>query len=354
MQRKVLAEVDRIKKTFVQEVFGFEDERHLERYIQYHQQALIRMLDETLRTLNLSKENGRILYNGLDELLTFIERHFAKYFDQDANIPIAYFNIVRNDLASNIHTINKSLQFRSVDTQITDVIMVALHKIIDAPPGTSFSYRQILFAKELQKELLSFAKRFDGIDDADAELRNLMYYLNYNSVKAFTYHTGYIDAILAETDSKADTIERLSFILKTVNQAQVKPGVGYNFRALSLKDQLNSYIIEEIEHLQRIHQFDSSANGLHSFRELLAIYKIQFSISVAQIALLIKLFMDAKVILNENVVELLRFISKFIISKRSEVISFDSLRSKYYNMEQSTRNAVKDMLLRMLNIIDHY
>jgi len=28
-------EVERIKRTFVHEVFSFEDERHLERYIQY-------------------------------------------------------------------------------------------------------------------------------------------------------------------------------------------------------------------------------------------------------------------------------------------------------------------------------
>jgi len=357
IKRSVRIEVERIKQTFVQEIFGFEDERHLERYIQYHQQALIRLLDETLKSLNSPDLNAndlyQVCYNGLEDILSFVERHFAKYFDQDAKAPVAYIAIIRKDLESNFNAIQGRIINRNADLRLTDSMLYALSKITDGDTSPNASYRKILYAKELQKELLNLLDHSPEDSDVNEELRNLMYYLNYNSVKSFTYHTNYIDILLSETDSRAEMIERLSFILKKINQAQVKPGIGYNISAPSLKDQLNSYIIEEIEHLQRIHQFGDTPSS-RSFKELLSIYKIQLAMSVPQIAFFVKLLVEAKVILNDNIVELLRFLSKFLVSKRSETVSYDSLRSKYYNVEQSTKSSVKNILIRMINLVDRY
>ena len=41
---------------------------------------------------------------------------------------------------------------------------------------------------------------------------------------------------------------------------------------------------------------------------------------------------------------LLRFFSGHTITKKTEKISLDSLRGKYYNIEWNTRQAVADML----------
>ena len=145
-------------------------------------------------------------------------------------------------------------------------------------------------------------------------------------------------------------IERLSFILKKINQAQVKPGISYNSQAPSLKSQLTSYIIEEIEHLQRLQQlgqFHLSKTG-----EVLSEFRIQIEMSVAQIAYLAKLLVESRVIGNRNVAELLRFFSRILVSKKVEMISYDSLRSKYYNVEQGTRDAVRNILMRLVGAID--
>lgn len=78
---KVIGEVVRIKQTLIYEVFHFEDERHLERYIQYHQQSLIRLIDHAAIRIEAQanvNEVNPILYKALDELLAFIERHFTK------------------------------------------------------------------------------------------------------------------------------------------------------------------------------------------------------------------------------------------------------------------------------------
>ncbi|MBL7858155.1 MAG: hypothetical protein JNM57_10750 [Cyclobacteriaceae bacterium] len=347
-------EADRIKQTFIHEVFSFQDERHLERYIQYHQQALISLMDETLKitsdTTSTQKELYQLCYDGLEDMLSFIERHFAKYFDQDAKAPTAYVAIVQNDMRHHFQDITQKLADLSADQRLTDSVVYALRKLTESDASKEVSYRKILFAKQVQKELSELLERIRGESDINEDLRNLVYYLNYNSIKAFTYHTNYIDVLLNETDSRNDMIERLSFILKRIKQAQVKPGIAYNHQAPPLKVQLNSYIIEEIEHLQRVHQLGLTSPGKPS--DLMTTFRIQIEMSVAQIAYFLKVLVESKVIVNQNVTELLRFLSKILVSKKVEIISYDSLRSKYYNIEQSTRDSIRNILLRMINSID--
>lgn len=347
-------EVTRIKQTFVNEVFTFQDERHLERYIQYHQQALIMLMDETLKIINDDKDDLHKLYqsayNCLDDLLTYIERHFSKYFDQDAKTPTAYVTIIKNDMRSSIADIDSKLQELNADQKLCDALLYALGKLANSDPTKEVSYRKVLYTKEVQKELVRLLARVNNESDVDEDLRNVLYYLNYNSIKSFTYHTNQIDLLLSETDSRHDMIERLSFILKKINQAQVKPGIAYNNQAPSLKSQLTSYIIEEIEHLQRLQQLRQS--HLSKTGEVLSEFRIQIEMSVAQIAYLAKLLVESRVIGNRNVAALLRFFSKILVSKKVETISYDSLRSKYYNVEQGTRDAVRNILMRLAGAID--
>lgn len=350
-------EVERIKQTFIHEIFSFADERHLERYIQYHQQSLIRIMDGVAGLLNTRRRNEKELYHacykGLDELLSFVERHFTKYFDQDTKAPEAYISITRNDIQSNLKTIQDGLLGKSVDPRLADIMLFALRKIIDNEPVRDISYRKVLYAKELQKELSTLVANKDQNGGSNEALRSLMYYLNYNSVKSFAYHTHYIDVLLSETETRGEMIEKLSYILKTINQAQVKPGISYNVNAPSLRSQLNSYIIEEMEHLQRVHQL-TNLSGSRSLDALFSSLKIQLEMSVAQAAYMIKVFIEAKLILNQNITELLRFLSRFLTTKRSESISYDSLRTKYYNVELSTRESVRNILLKMITLIDKH
>lgn len=344
-------ETTRIKQTFINEVFGFKDERHLERYIQYHQQALIQLLDETLKEQTASKSPLRELwesgYQGLDDLLGFIERHFSKYFDQDAKAPIAYITIVRNDVRANLPEVEQWLTDAGCDHRLLESILFAPRKLSMDVTGKDISYRKVMFAKEVQKELLHLKRRHhDDQLDLNEELRNLLYYLNYNSIKSFAYHTSYIDTLLSSSETRSEMIERLSFILKKINQTQVKPAIAYNIQAPSLKTQLTGYIVEEIDHLQRIQQLGHQLPDKAS--DVWANFKIQVSLSVAQIACLVRLLVDLRVITNTNVSELLRFISRICISKRVEVISYDSLRSKYYNVEQGTTDAVKAILTKLI------
>jgi len=81
LPQQLHTEAERIRQKLIHEVFTFEDERHLERYIQYHQQALIRLLDKADALFEESPTNVKDFYRGsretLNGLLEFVERHFS-------------------------------------------------------------------------------------------------------------------------------------------------------------------------------------------------------------------------------------------------------------------------------------
>ena len=346
-------EVERIKQTFIHEVFTFEDERHLERYIQYHQQALIRFMDKIglVDEKHFSPARQKIFYNGFEELLSFVERHFVKYFDQDAKAPEGYIAIARKDVQVSLKKIQKELTARNTDQRITDLLLRVLKKIIDIHSSQGITYRRVMYAKEVQKELFRVLQGKPEGGNIDEDLRSIMYYLNYNSTKVLTYHAHYISSLLDKAETRAEKIEKLSFALKNINQAQVKPDIRYNHHGAALRDQLNNYITEEIDYQERLQHLTNGPserlndNFLHGF-------KLKFEASVSQVAYLLRIFIETKIILNSNLTQILHFLVRYIVTKRAENISYASFRAKFYSVESGTKESVRNMLAGMIQYID--
>jgi hypothetical protein len=356
LKNKVHSEVERIKQTLVYEVFNFEDERHLERYIQYHQQALIRLIDKTSVLINgnwsaRQKHFYQEFYNAFDDLLSFIERHFTKYFDQDSKAPESYIAVARKDAALNIKKLEKSFTDKNVDAKLLDLVLRVIRRIIESKSDIPVSYRNVMYAKEVQKELFRVLDKSTLESDINEELRQVIYYLNYNSTKVLTYHAHYVNVLLDSFETRSEKIEKLSFVLKKINQAQVKPGTSYNQRASSLKSQLNNYITEELDYHERLQQLSGRSSGPPG-DNLFEGFKLKFEASVSQLAYLIKVFIGTKVILNNNLTQILQFLVRFAITKKSETISYGSFRSKFYNVESGTKQSVRTMLLSMIHYID--
>ena len=76
---------------------------------------------------------------------------------------------------------------------------------------------------------------------------------------------------------------------------------------------------------------------------------LQTPLSVAQLGLFIRLLVEGEIIKSENNSMLLRWIAASFKTKRTEVISAESLRIKYYAADQASVNIVREYLLRMMN-----
>ena len=354
LNRLVSSEVERIKFVLVHGVYNFEDERFLQRYIQLHQQGIIRLMDLAVAKGRYGKKEksiSSIYLQGLEELLAFIECHFTKYFDQDAKVPESYFSRVRNDIISSLPAFELALSEKKADSGLSGIILRFLRKVASNEPTQCITYRKLIYVREIQKELGRVTGPKFNSENINEGLRQVMHYLNYNSGKVLAYFASYIQSLLDQVDNRNEKIERLSLLLKNINQAQVKPDIRYNSLAPGLRSQLTNYIAEEIEYLEKIGILNEQSPD-RSGDPMPKSFKLKFETSVPQLAYLLKVFMEKKILVNSNVTEILHFLVKFVITKRAETISYASFRSKFYNVEDGTKKAVRTMLVEMIQHIE--
>ena len=82
--------------------------------------------------------------------------------------------------------------------------------------------------------------------------------------------------------------------------------------------------------------------------------KIHTSLSVAHLALAVKLLIDSKVITHTNSSELIRMVARSFRTDRQEIISEESLWNKSYSFESTTVTKVKDQIVELLNLVRKY
>ena len=114
-----------------------------------------------------------------------------------------------------------------------------------------------------------------------------------------------------------------------------------------LREQINGWINEEIRFLEnefipeRIEKNKAENES-----------KINTSLSVAKLAILIRLLVIDKIIINRTVAPMLRIVAKMFTTLQREEISFGSLEAKYHAPDKATINAVRDMLFKWINILN--
>ena len=126
------------------------------------------------------------------------------------------------------------------------------------------------------------------------------------------------------------------------------PDFIYKPERKPLNEQLLSWLMEEIAYLEKSQELSPGIEieNKEPFNEN---FKIITSHSVSQVAFLLKLLVDIGAILNKNQKELIRLVASIVKTQQTEHISPESLRTKYYNVDESTVDAVRDTIIKLLN-----
>ncbi|MFY0608536.1 MAG: hypothetical protein JXR10_17600 [Cyclobacteriaceae bacterium] len=357
-------EVTRIKNAFIVAVFGSQPDQLVERYIQFHQSKIIGLIDHLLDYLspeeaisiyehddlksivNLYKQ----AYTILEDLLSYLEKHFSKYFNQDTKIPKSYASIAARDFRELMLDIEYSLANSLLTVDVVRNVLDPLQNFIQYHDTKETTFREIIYYKLLLQKLHGMNPVPEKPDEAQLEFMCSMIYLNFNSFKFFGQCTEYIKAKYQDKDNLTDQLEALAWCAKTINQCQQKPDVAFRPNRDALKSSLTSWIEEEMAYLEKKKQLSLNL-PFDKLEGLTNDFKINTSLSVAQLAYLIRILLEEKVLINRNQSEVLKFFAQFTRTKKAENVSAESLRTRYYNVDAFTKEAVKDITIKLLNNI---
>ena len=363
-ERTLLAETEKIRicHQFRETSFSEAKQRRLEAYYGKHQAMLVELCDKIYHYLDrkrpesiykLTSDEGILnLYKAImkvpEALLNFIEQYFPEYFYDKCKVPDSKCREYITQIKKELNGIKKGLIKLDIYEGLTRITADAFENY--RQPAQVMSYQELYYLQNLQTALSSFTKT-RPIQNADELLCHLLLQLNFNGIRFFNYFIERMQERSRQCNSSTELIEFYSQELKIINQLQVKPGLAFKPGLPAAREQVGSWICEELAFLEKKRRLNTAAAGEPGQHETV---KVHTSLSVAQLALAVKLLMDVKLITNKNAAELMRMVASSFKTDRQEMISEESLRNKSYSFETSTVNRMKDVVIELLNMVRRY
>ena len=347
VRKSVTYEIAVRKHTFLHQAWALEKGFQRTNYVQYHQHCLIKFIDVLFTISSNEAKNGKsnlasevfFFYNQLEDILDLIQDEFETEFDDGAKIPESKKEVVLKSLEREYSQIKSFLDDEDLDSGLAIIAKQFIQNAIDKKT-CKLTYGRINYLENLIQEISEITEQKHPRDMTD-ELRSCLISINFNKSDFFRYCTQAIQMDVSRIEFETDQAERLSHHLKNINQIQSRQGLFYNHRLASIKEQLSDWLKEEIQFIDRkckLSTVSKDKDDDFTKRD----FKLEFDMSVSQFAFFTKTLVESGVIQNKNVSELIRFLSKFVKTKRSGSISHESFRIKYYNVEESTKDAVKN------------
>ncbi len=334
------------KELFIQSIVGkiaVQDKREL---TSITQSIITRLLDqlftiEQRQTVQDSKVSIKLISEHAKEVFEFIKEYFSSYFDNTQKVPSYLLLHFKESLKTSAESLKQLVVNNGIEMEDIGVIISEVIEYTITEKSTVNTYRQINYYKDLYYQFLSG----DGTLTSSF-IRDAFYKLNYNNESFILNEYERLNKACSQLPSIKEKIAFLSYELKKVNQFFVTPKNGFLQFLPSVKEQVGNWIIEEIRFLEKGTLPIEYSNSLSESEN-----KIHTSLSVAKLAVIIRLLVVDKIIINRTVAPMLRIVTKTFSTLQKDDISIGSLETKYHAPDKATINAVKDMLFKWINIL---
>ncbi len=294
-------------------------------YIRLVQALLVNISDELFYHPENTEQSN--LY--IENTLVFIQNFFYQSFDKNYRLPMYLLNNEQTNICLKIEYWKTCFG----ENRLLDILKeCATDKT--TTNGNAFTFQQREYIVMLFSQIESMSTLM-----TENVLRELLITLNFNS-QLFTEFI--IEKMSGTVQGFASIDDAISFLqqeLASTTKVKTKIGCFFEPHIPSIKQQLTAWISQEIKHLEAL---KNKSTGSEFVIELES--KIQTSLSVAKLAVLIRLLVADKIIINKSVAPMLRTVSKLFTTLQKDEISFGSLETKYHAPDKNTINIVKEML----------
>ncbi len=329
---KIKAEAIRIREALLTDALSLTDESHVQRYVRTHHFGVIQLLDKLWSKSDLQAE----VNTALVELLIDIERNFPHHLDPEAELCLLHRQQLAQQCKEMVRVFTETFAKSTIAEKLQAAIVNIFQELISA---RTISYRQRKFVSACISELNNLLANTPEQTHEEA-LSKFLVGMDCNTEAAFDFWRTWIRKQVNATELKVEKCDQLTSFQREIQFILVKPTASYCTHSVPLRDQLLTFIAEELSYLERsFGQKDKITT--HTMPDN---FRVRTELSVSQLACFVKTLVDTRIIVNPNVSELLRFFAQTIESKRAETISFDSLRAKYYNIESGTKEALRQTL----------
>lgn len=347
----------KIKKINKERVFKLKSKKRIEQYIHRKQYALENLAHKLIKEINPSNASDlyqfsnnydkidclKISYIYLEKLLRFIEKEYRNYLNVDIQIPYRSTLVKEFEITKKGKEVKSRLIEINLNDQLLKLAYEPLLKIATVNTKEKLTYYEFNYCSDF---ILTLHKQINSENNSEETIKECLFDLNFNSLQFFKYLTF---EILQELETQENNIKKINILyrfLKNYNQKQSRNTLKYKPNLPCLKEQIISWIEEEIEYLSKKMKLETN-QAISNNEE-----KIKFltGLSVAQLSYFFGLLMETGIIKHKNQTDVFRFISENFKTNNTEKISVDSIKVKYYNVESTTKNVLREKIIELVGL----
>lgn len=288
----------------------------------------------------------KIVYSNLEKFQFHLENHYESYIDKNMYMSSISVNKKLIALSPKIDTILNHLLASNASAEILSLYSVPINLLKNYSIVKKITYYQFEYINKFIN-FLDQAFKSNKVEITTSHLISWLLDLNYNSLQYFNLKTDLILSEIKKFDSDTQILEYLYSKLKNYKQHRTNISIAFNHQLPDIKEQISQWIEEEIEFIQRRQQLDNRYIG--TLQRLNTSNKILLNLSVAQISYFIYILVQTGIIKHQNLKDVFRMVADNFKTKNTDSISVESISSKYYNVENSTKQSMKEKIIQLLN-----
>ena len=371
VQSKAIIEKTIEQTLFIQsqikiKVFSLNKEKKIKIIVGNYHSSLIIFLDNVIERshdVEFERADLKEVMNKLivcfDELLTFIETRFSNYLTLDMRVPSTYLVVSKKKLKLKIDKLKDSSTFAVNDKRSTAILFNNLYSFVNSKRSKKITFRQVLYRKQLIKEL-ELLGLLDDEELHSCPLNEILIYMNFNSRSFINYFKECVTDKINSGESPTDKMENLLLCYKEFNQIHSKDGVVLNPNHQDLKIILSDWFKHEMIYLEKklhisvvpVRSLDKRSNQTMVIDAISD--KVLCKLSTDQTALILRASDELKIIVAKSMNHVFKTIVPFLSTPNKVNLSFDSMRSKSYVAEERDKKIVIETLGRIIKQIEEY
>ncbi|MBS1563593.1 MAG: hypothetical protein JST39_04355 [Bacteroidetes bacterium] len=326
-------ECDRIRLHLLQYAEQTTESDYVERLLRHYQTSLVHLLD----TLTLYKTQGpnentiRIydaLENGLEELLQYIRKRFDGFFNIEGKVSDFAQALAKDKMKNEWIILQERIARQELNDELVEAATEPINLFLNGKFSDNVTYRWFGYMTDLMAHLTEWSN--GRYDNPEWELISLLLYMDLNSRKCRAYCIGYIVGFTDEIVDARHKLDRLEWLYKRSLLIQKKPNTIFDSRQTSLKEHILQWILTEIEFTKKKIPPDIENEGVKETATSAPkpTKKIMSSLTVPEHGAWVRAQMDAGVILNGEVKEVMEVISATHETPHSAKPSWNTLSRK--------------------------
>ncbi len=326
-------EVDEIINELSQTAYSLRSVEEMTIFLQNHQIALLS---------HRSNESVRVQS---DQVLYFLESNFGGYLNESLLVSDHWKQKLSAKRGTFIGTIKEVL-----NKALSEKLLANITPLTDLDNEEGYNINQIRFVDTFWK---NWQTDFNLMHDSYTE-ENVINFLisnNYNFPPFFKFLIGEITGELHREDNPEVQRQVLQSHAKRFGHIPVRTGDFYQKDFPPVNQLIENWLNIELKQCRKKLKaynpqqqviIPAPAHG----------HKIETSMSVAELALMFRLYNKTGVVTNNKQMEMLHAIIESFSTSKTTTIAIGSLHNKYYNIEDRTRESVKEILEKMIQALD--